>query len=187
MRKQKDISEQDFEGLLSWLDADRDAAGKKYEEIRHSLIKIFTWRRVPDAQELADETINRVARKVGSVAETYSGDKALYFYGVAKKVLQEFFRDSSARRPPPPPPAEKDENYERVHDCLDRCIERLPPQNRELVLMYYRKEKQSKIDFRKEIARQTKTDLNTLRVRMHRLRATLQKCILECLERQGVR
>lgn len=187
MRTQKDISEREFAGLLSWLDAaDRDAAGRKYEEIRRSLIKIFAWRGVHEADELADETINRVARKVESLAETYAGDKSLYFYGVAKKVLQEYFRDSLARHPPPPPPpVEKGENYELMHDCLDLCIQRLPPQNRELVLMYYLGEKQSKIDFRRELARQVKTDLNALRVRMHRLRATLQKCIRECLERQG--
>ncbi|MFL6230009.1 MAG: hypothetical protein ACJ741_14655, partial [Pyrinomonadaceae bacterium] len=64
MSKQWTLTRDAFEGLLTWLDSDREQAGKKYEDIRSSLIKIFTWRGVAEAEELADETINRVARKV---------------------------------------------------------------------------------------------------------------------------
>ena len=48
--------------LLEWLDPNLDLAGEKYEEIRRGLIKIFGYRGCSDAEGLADETINRVAR-----------------------------------------------------------------------------------------------------------------------------
>lgn len=53
-----------FEQLLAWLDEDRELAGKKYEEIRFRLINLFIARGCRISEELADKTIDRVARKV---------------------------------------------------------------------------------------------------------------------------
>ncbi len=38
------LKQDDFDKLLAWLHDDREQAGQKYEEIRESLIKIFSWR-----------------------------------------------------------------------------------------------------------------------------------------------
>src|SRR5687767_11901471 len=83
------LKQEDFDKLLAWLHRDREQAGQKYEAIRESLIKIFSWRGYDDAEDLADEVINRVAAKTQWLAENYVGDPALYFYGVAKKILLE--------------------------------------------------------------------------------------------------
>jgi len=192
MPKQWTVTQESFDRLLAWLDADRERAGRKYEDIRQSLIKIFAWRGHGDAEELADETINRVGNKVEELAASYRGDPAFYFYGVAKRLMLE-----CARRQPPealtpevesrhvtPDPAATDET-ERRHECLSHCLRRLSPENRRLILLYYEKEKQRKIDFRKELARARRTDLNALRVRVHRIRVALQKCVEACLERGG--
>ncbi|HEY0083559.1 MAG TPA: hypothetical protein VGB61_12265, partial [Pyrinomonadaceae bacterium] len=64
MGKQSGLTQEGFERLLTWLSPDREQAGKKYEEIRQSLIKIFVWRGVHEAEDLADETITRVTWKV---------------------------------------------------------------------------------------------------------------------------
>ncbi len=94
----KDSDEKDFDALLSWLDPDRERAGEKYETIRQGLIKMFSWKRASDPEGLADETINRVTRKVAAIREGYVGDPRLYFYGVAKRVLLEEVRRSSRRQ-----------------------------------------------------------------------------------------
>src|ERR687885_224752 len=111
MNRDRVLTQAAFDSLLAWLDADRDQAGEKYECIRLRLIKIFTCRGRPDAEELADETINRVTLKATQVAKDYVGDPALYFYGVAQKVFLESVRPHPAAAPPPP--VERSEADER--------------------------------------------------------------------------
>src|SRR5256714_13254313 len=53
-----------FAKLLNCLDADRERAGEKYEDLRRTLIKFFEWRGAPFPEEQTDETFNRVARKL---------------------------------------------------------------------------------------------------------------------------
>src|SRR5437763_8216647 len=151
MNQEDGVTQAAFDYLLAWLDADRERAGEKYEYIRRRLIKIFTCRGRHDAEELADETINRVTLKAPVVSKDYVGDPALYFYAVAQKVFLESLRKHPAA--PPPPPAPDSDEVEQQHECLERCMERLSRDNRELVLEYYRNEKRAKIAPRKVISR----------------------------------
>ena len=180
MNKEWILTRESFDTLLDWLDPDREQAGRKYEAIRTRLIKILACRGCYEPEDLADETINRVTNKLKEIAETYSGEPAPYFYGVANKVHLEYLR----RKPPPPLPARHDdsEEIEQEYWCLDRCVGDLTPDNRELVLQYYQEDKQAKIDCRKRLAEQLGIALNALRIRAHRIRQTLQDCVKECLE-----
>lgn len=180
MHQENILTQAAFDSLLAWLDADREQAGRKYENIRQRLIKIFTCRGRPDAEELADETINRVTLKAPEVAREYVGDPALYFYGVAQKIYLESVR----KRPPAVVPvvAATSDEIEREYECLERCLERLPPSGRELVLEYYQNDKRAKIDHRKQLAQKLGIAQNALRIRAHRIRATLQQCVEECLQ-----
>ena len=180
MKKEWVLTQEAFECLLGWLDADRDRAGKKYETVRLRLMKIFTCRGCAEAEDLADETINRVTAKVEEVAENYSGDPALYFYGVAQKVHLEYLR--KRHTPSVPAPVIPSEKSEEEYECLEQCVERLPPDNRRLVLEYYQDEKQAKIDHRRELAEQLGIAVNALRIRAHRIRLTLQQCMQDCLQ-----
>ncbi len=192
MPKRRTLTQESFETLLMWLAPDREQAAEKYENIRHSLIKIFTWRGLNDAEGLADETINRVAAKVQGIRATYSGEPALYFYGVAKKIIHEYYRTVQQLVPlmeelstTPLLTGEledKSDISDREYECLKACLEKLSPENREFILSYYSKVKQAKIDHRKELAKQLGIGVNHLRVRAHRIRATLEKCIIDCLE-----
>ena len=165
--------------LLAWLDPDRDQAGHRYEQIRRRLIKIFECRGCQDAEEFADVTIDRVILKVPAIEKDYAGDKALYFYGVAQYVLKESFR----KRPPVviPPPITKPDEIEKEYDCLDRCMLKLTAGNRELVLEYYQNDKRAKIEHRRALAEKLGLAQNALRIRAHRIRLTLQQCVVGCL------
>ena len=192
MKKQWVVTQQAFDELLDWLDADRDSAGLKYEKIRLRLIKIFTCRGCCEADDLADETINRVTAKLSEIGETYSGDPALYFYGVAHKVHLEYLRkkpivqqSSVDRRTSYGETArvsESTDEVEQEYACLERCMEHLSNQNRQLVLEYYQEQKRAKIDHRRKLADQLGIGMNALRIRAHRIRLQLQQCVLECLE-----
>lgn len=87
--------------------------------------------------------------------------------------------------PAPPKQIEEDEDIEREYECLDHCIERLRPANRELILEYYREDKQAMIENRKRLAERMRVTPNALRVRADRIRNNLQKCVTNCLKQKG--
>lgn len=177
-----DLSSEGFEALLRWLNADREEAGKRYEEIRRKLIRIFACRGCLESDLLADETINRVARKVEELAKTYEGDPALYFYGVANKIHLEQFK--KVKQPPMHWQATDADDYEAEFNCLDRCMSKLPTDSRDLVLKYYDHGTNAKIQQRRMLAATLNIGLNALRIRAHRIRSTLHRCINGCLDHQ---
>lgn len=179
MKKEWTLTQESFEALLAWLDPNRDLAGRRYEEIRTRLIKIFTCRGCYDAEDLADETINRVAGKLKEIENSFIGERARYFYGVANKIHLE----SQRRRQPtsPPPPAHDSKEIEQEYDCLEKCLQRLTPDNRELVLQYYQEEKRAKINHRQRLAERLGIAVNALRIRAHRIRHSLEKCVRNCV------
>jgi RNA polymerase sigma factor (sigma-70 family) len=187
MRNDRTITQEHFDSLLSWLDVDREQAGTKYEQLRRSLIMIFTWRGLSDAEDLADETINRVARRVQELIPAYRGEPSLYFYAVAKKLLQESARKQRQQLPIDQavliaPDSEESDRSEQHYDCLRKCLKELSAPNRKLIESYYLKEKTNKVHHRREIAKRLNVAPNALRVRMYRIRAALEKCIENCLK-----
>jgi len=178
-KKEWNLTQESFAKFLFWLNPDPDEAGNKYETIRRKLIKIFICRGCACPEDLSDETINRVIRKTEEMAESYVGDPALFFYGVANHVYREYLRQKPLHQLPlaetaPASPAEE-------HECLDQCMEKLLPRSRALVFQYYQGERQEKIDLRKELAARLGIPLNALRIRAFRIRAILQECVLRCL------
>lgn len=184
MKNGWDLSPESFDRLLAWLNPDREQAGRKYEEIRRRLIKIFICRGCLTSEDLADDTINRVAKRVSEIAPSYVGDPALYFVGVAHNVCLEYFRRKPA--PEPPLPDDPTEQKEKMDECLGQCMQRLSPPQRKLILEYHREEKHLKIDHRKELAQQLGIAMNALRIQAHRIRARLQECVFECLKQRAM-
>lgn len=181
-RQTRVLLPEDFDRLLGWLDSDRARAGERYEQIRWRLITIFASRNCPVPEELADETIDRVARRVADIAANYTGDKALYFFGVANNVHHEYLK-----KPAPPESAgvidDGTDDREQRHRCLEQCLGKLPTDTREMILRYYSQEKQAKIDLHKAMAGEMGITINTLRLRVLRLKEKLQRCVSRCLER----
>jgi len=181
----RDVTPEDFQQLLNWLGPDPQRAGEKYESIRRGLTTLFDTWQCAEPDNLADETINRVLIKVQNIAATYSGDPALYFYGTAKNVRHEHFR---RLRPEPLPPniriaaTQGNDEKERVHACLDKCLDSLTAIDRELILEYYRGEKKVKVTNRRQLGERVGVSTNALRVRIFRLRENLEKCICRCIE-----
>jgi DNA-directed RNA polymerase specialized sigma24 family protein len=178
------LTQEDLNRLLLWLDPDPTRAGERYEKIRRKLILIFASRRAFFPEEMADDCINRVARKLPEIEQQYQGSPEFYFYGVARLVALEWKR---RQRPieipsPPEPAAEMEEHLA----CLDRCLDSLPDATRSLVMEYYQQEKKEKIDHRAAMARKLGIAANALRIRAHRIRQHLEKCVLECLGEQAL-
>jgi len=182
--------DENFKVLLNWLGPSDEAAGGKYEHIRQSLVKLFVYSGCWDAEDLADEAIERVTRKISEVVKDYSGDPALYFYGVARMMLKERHRQDALRGdsqviefrvPATTPEGDAAKELERRLECLEHCVAELSEENRKLIMDYYQEEKRAKIDFRRKIAEKLGIDLQALRVRVFRIRASLFKCMEKCL------
>src|SRR5829696_7990026 len=165
MNKNWDMSPESFEALLCWLDPDREKAGFKYELIRTGLINFFTGRGHCEAEDLADETINRVISRLHEVSNQVTGEPARYFFGVARKVQLEYLR----RRVPhaPPESAIDSDRVELEYRCLEKCMARLSPENRDLVLRYYELDGRAKIEKRKQLAEELEIAPNALRIRAY--------------------
>jgi DNA-directed RNA polymerase specialized sigma24 family protein len=176
-----DITQEQFDQLLDWLNPDRQQAAERYEWIRKRLVKIFVCRGSSTPEELADRTINRVARKLPEIRATYVGEPAHYFCGVASFIFRESLRNEKAPAVmPPPKPATTPDDDERDYLCLEKCLNRLPGRERELVIAYYQQEKHAKIDHRKKMAADLGVAVNALRIRACRIRAGLLKCVELC-------
>ena len=178
------LQQEDFDRLLNWLDADSERAGSIYEKIRWRLIAILASRGCRFPEELADETIDRVARRVVDIQNTYVGDKALYFLGVMNNVHHEYLKQPQVSEYSVlnDDPRAQEEAKEKTHGCLEKCLDRLAPNSRQMIEQYYAEDKQARIDLRKRIARELGIGISTLRLRALRIREKLQGCIDQCLE-----
>lgn len=161
-----------------------------YVQLRHDLTKMFMWRACHDPEGLTDEVFDRVAKKVHDVRRSYEGDVRLYFRAVANNLVKENIKRIRAHvtldnidLPKEEITAAEDE-VKRMEDCLQSCLQHLNTEKRELILGYYAKEKQAKIDHRSELAQSLGISVETLRVKVYRIRASLEQCIERCLKRE---
>jgi DNA-directed RNA polymerase specialized sigma24 family protein len=181
MRREWVITQESFEALLAWLDPNREAAGQKYENIRVRLIKIFSIRGCSDAEDLADLTINRVIARLPDIKSSYVGDPVGYFHGVARKIYLESRRKKEIATGLPQSVAAPAIGVGVVRECLRECLKQLTADQCELVLEYYLNDKRAKIDHRKHLAERFNLTANALRLRAHRIRAILEKCVVLCV------
>jgi RNA polymerase sigma factor (sigma-70 family) len=189
------IPPESFEEILAWLDADREVAGEIYVQLRHDLAKIFTWNRCTDPEELTDEVFDRVARKVHDLRQTFVGDPRLFFYGVARNMVKETPKrvklqvslEDAELSGALIASESDDETAQMLEKCLNSCLQKLSKAKRELILGYYAGEKHAKIEHRTELAGRLGISVETLRVRAHRIRGTLEHCIERCLDRLAQR
>lgn len=179
-----------FDNLLASLDSDRERAAEVYLDIRAHLIRIFLWRGCSDPETYADETINRVARKLAA-GESVS-DLPTYFFGVARMLVKEFHRkrESEQRALQQAPSSEQfsreSEALEQKIACLEECLHGHSDSARATILAYYEGDKQAKIENRRQLARRLNISLNTLRMQVLRLREKLESCVLTCVERSNL-
>lgn len=183
------LTAESFEQLLDCLGENREQAGEKYEDLRRTLIRFFEWRGAPFPEEQADESLNRISRKLAEGVEIKSINA--YCYEVARLVCLEALKGRDSRR------ASLDEieaetvaatdNTDEAADkelrliCLEDCLNALPPESRELITEYYRDEKRGRIDGRKALAERLGIKRDALANRAQRMRDKLEQCVIRCL------
>lgn len=188
VRQKWNLDQEAFDKLLLALGDDRDSGGKKYLEIRANLIRFFEWRGCPFPEDHADETINRMAKRVAEGEEVLNPSG--YAIGVARLLLLEIIkgrqREQSALNEMTANAdvyAKEDDGDDGRIECLRHCLDELSTDNRQLILDYYQGEKGDKIRNRKKLIERLGIPVNTLRMRALRLRERLQVCVEDCVSR----
>jgi len=187
-RQKWSLTREAFDALLASLGPDRDIAAGRYLDLRRNLVRLFEWRGCSTPNEYADETINRCARKIGDGVEVR--DLNTYAIGVARMLLREMGRERMREPLPldhaPQPrilPLAPGDGQEARLECLRRCMAQLSPENRDLVLSYYRDDKSQKIRNRRRLSELLGVPAGALRMRVLRLREALQLCTDNCWQR----
>ena len=189
------LTQHAFRQFLAWLD-EGDASGEKYLEMRRRLVSYFDRKDCLSPAELADETLNRIARRLEEEGAITDATPARYCYIVARFVFLEYLRRSersqvsldelsdSAHRGLSVTaflePDDTKENREKRLDCLEHCSQKLEPDNRELIFQYYLGEQRAKIENRRLLAARLGLTMNALSIRACRIRDKLECCVNKC-------
>lgn len=169
--------------MLALLSDDPERAGELFVHLQNKLIRYFGWNLCPNVDELADEVLDRVARRVAEGEQISS--PVSYVLGVARRVLLE----SRPRLLTLPlegdveAPAEDADPGEFA--SLDECLEAIPPESRAMLLEYYSAEAGDRIRVRQAMADRMGLSANALRNRCLRLRKNLQDCLARRGHREG--
>lgn len=188
------LTQEAMDCLLSRLHPNPESAGLAYQELRNKLVIFFEGRLCPFPEELADETLDRVARRL--VEGVSVADLHRYALGIARNVLQESYRQparatlsiddlltecdlkrsSEAERT-----SEDAVEEEQRLDCMRRCLDELPAGQRDLLIEYYQDEKRARINHHREMAERLGMTPNALYLQVHRLREKLASCFEKCI------
>lgn len=185
-----ELTAQQLQTLLGALGANSEIAGAHYERIRQRLVQFFEWRGCASPEELADRSMDRVAKRLEAGREIWTEDPISYFYGVARNILREHWaeekRDASAQRrwatSAVHSPGDDADDREGRLAVLEHCLGVLPEEDRELIVRYYTGQKQEKIRNRGSLASALEIAPAALRLRAFRVRAKLEACLDQNLE-----
>lgn len=176
------VTADSFEKLLARLAPERDRAGEEYENLRRRLTRYFDLKGLGAPDHAADETLDRLAQKIAAGEEVR--DFLHYAFGIAHWVYLERVRAEERERK-----ANSDLTQIQMAslpvtipylESLDHCLNKLAKEDRELIEAYYSEaDSVDLVQRRIALAQTRKLTLNSLRLRVYRLRQVLERCIRE--------
>jgi DNA-directed RNA polymerase specialized sigma24 family protein len=191
LKKDWVLTTEAFQRLLGWLDGGADSDGRTYLDIRSRLIAYFDRKNCVFPDDLADETLNRVARRLTEEKAIDAEVPAKYCYIVAKFVFMETLRRKENTNVPfdgvkeavlfTSSSNEEADSRERMLTCLEDCTSKLEPASRELIFRYYSGEQRERIENRRRMAKHLGISVNALSIRAFRIRDKLERCVGKCV------
>ncbi len=183
------LTQENFDALLAAFHADRGEAARRYESLRERLVFFFNRRQFALADALADEVLNRIAKRIEE--GELIGVVEAYAYGVARYVAQERlrrdFRDQSAQ-----------DAYmgnilawkrtsveDALLDAVESCLELRPRADRELLRKYYATRGRELIEHRRQLAVSLQLSQSALRKQVFRLRNQVEACVRATMQEFG--
>jgi DNA-directed RNA polymerase specialized sigma24 family protein len=172
----------DLSTLVNWLEGSGGAAGQSYVAMHGRLVSYFARKGCRVPEDLADDTLTRVARRLREEGTITGVLPAQYCYIVARFVFLEHLRspehggvglvgDVPARR------GGEEDGRERLLASLDVCLEQLDARDRTLILEYYSGARADRIAMRRELAAKLGLSPNAMSIRACRLRERIRTCV----------
>ena len=194
-REETTLTQVAFTRLLEWLDDGADSGGETYLEMRRRLVAYFDRRNRPAPEALADETFNRIGKTLEKSGAIATRPPARYCYVIARFVLLEDLRRERLHVPfddvraanwvqlGRTAAADAASAQERRFECLDRCLLKLKPEQRHLIVDYYSEAQRQRIDCRRDLAARLGITMNALGIRVCRIRGALETCVDACCKK----
>jgi DNA-directed RNA polymerase specialized sigma24 family protein len=187
------LTREEFARFLAVLDSDPTRAAEKYELLRRKLVKLFDRQQFLHTEELADETLDRLVKRL----ETEQiHNISLFAYGIARNIcfearrkksqcisIQDHYKNEELCTGDPDPEQSiiTELGHAQTLECLTKCLRNLPFEYHELILEYYQEEKQARIKRRKDLARKRGITIEALRCEANKVRERLRGCVKRCL------
>jgi len=178
-----------FQILLGRL-AGGGAGALGYERLRMRLVAFFRIRFPAQAEALADQSLDRLARRLADGTSVDSPES--YALGIARLlVLEEANRQSKEQRVAFEAMRElewsgPDEDPDPAVPALRACLESLSPETARFILEYYAADDGAgRIERRRRLAEVSGVTLNALRNRALRIRLALEKCVRVRLQHES--
>jgi RNA polymerase sigma factor (sigma-70 family) len=192
-KRSREVNLESFKRLLAHLDPDPIRAWERYDTLQRKLAMFFHHTHSFDAEELAEDTLERV----GKTLESGEVESVVEFaFGVARNVRKEAHRRSSARIYVSDLDGNKvfageerisaedtiigEIDLERGRKCFLVCLRRLSPDDYRLILNYYPPDGDNLEKHRQTLAQTAGMKIGALRTRMARLREKLMTCFMNC-------
>jgi DNA-directed RNA polymerase specialized sigma24 family protein len=184
-RPDQQLTQHRFDLLLSHLAIDTADSASRYEMLRGRLVVFFSRRMVAFPEDLADEVLDRLARRLeeGEAIARIEG----YALGIARHILQEHYvrndRETAAGEEfhgnvsRQTLTTDEEEAEEIRLERMKHCFDRLPRGDQKLLSEYCLAEGSSKIAVRKRLADARSMTQAALRKRVFLLRGMIQRCM----------
>jgi DNA-directed RNA polymerase specialized sigma24 family protein len=178
-----------FARFLAWLAPDPAQAAVEYEQFRRRMTRFFAARGCWEADQLADDVLDRVASRSDQLYGQYVGERARFFYGVARNVYYEHLRRNAAENaaqaahvPPAPARGCTGADPEWEDRCLAACLETLSEEDRRLLVEYYQAPSSGRAAVRRQLAEDNALTTDNLRQRTRRIRERVRTSLMRYLD-----
>ena len=178
------LDQRSLDSLLSAFHPDKEQASYAYEALRERLIRFFEWNRCDTPEDMADETIDRLARRLSANEEKVL-DLAKFAVGIARMLIKEHLREQDRQEASLTALSEHyDDLAHRNHESaqleermavLEKCLDVVPDASRNLIERYFSAESRAQIQQRQRLAEEYGISINALRNRVMRIRAELER------------
>jgi DNA-directed RNA polymerase specialized sigma24 family protein len=185
------VQKETLKVLLNLLHPEEAQAAVEYHNLHQRLTRFFDWNNVQDPTALADEAIDRLAKRA---AESGINDGvhnvSAFALGVARHLLQEEARrqqklaEISRHWQAMESSRVEEPESEAMDNALRHCLEKMRPERRRLIEAYYSYEHNEKIRTHQQLAEAEGLSLNALRNRALRARQDLEACVRKQLGRK---
>lgn len=177
----KNLNAESYALLLKAVSSDEETAANAYAKLRDSLIRLFQIKGDEMPEESADETLDRVAAKLG--ADVLIEDLTKYSFGVARLVFYENLKKTQKEK-------KVLENYraeserqkidEETDDFLPfrECFESLAGDDKRILQIYFNDLPYAELnENRQKLTGKLGVSVNNLRLKIFRLRRRLEDCV----------